>query len=225
MKRKLPKSKTPSFVSEVERLSRPFLREFAASVQDSLNEVVLQAVTRFFNPTPTANTPNPQPSPAQFKRIGASPNAGWFNMKKIGNTLQGKLLGMFARPDELSPSKVSHFFQIQLSSPCEVRLGHGEDSALVLAKIGDVVNLNYGPKTEELEHLLKHMLQGAEFKIYGTVTNDAIKLSGGRTMHSFELFSKMTTLPDPSLPTTTPEPKPPLRGEKLWALYSQGRQP
>lgn len=134
-------------------------------------------------------------APEGFRRVGSVANAGWFNMKKVGNTIQGKLEGMYQRKDELNPKKVSNFFQIQLSADCEVRLGRGEEAQVVVAKAGEFANLNYGPKTKDLESLIPQILQGAEFEIYGTVAGDKIKLTGGRTMHNFEVFTKMTVAP------------------------------
>ena len=66
--------------------------------------------------------------------MGSVANAGWFNMNKIGNTLHGTLEGMFERKDDLRPEKVSNFFQIKISQPCEVRMGKGQAARLVEAK-------------------------------------------------------------------------------------------
>jgi hypothetical protein len=134
-------------------------------------------------------------APEGFRRVGSVANAGWFNMKKVGNTVQGVLEGMFQRKDELNPKGQSKFFQIRLLADCEVRLGRGEDAQITMAKAGEYVNLNYGPKTKDLEQLIGQILQGAEFEIYGTVAGDKIKLTGGRTMHNFEVFTKMTVAP------------------------------
>jgi hypothetical protein len=134
-------------------------------------------------------------APKGFRRIGSVANAGWFNMKKVGNTVQGTLEGMYQRKDELNPKKVSNFFQICLSAPCEVRMGRGEDAQITTANAGEHVNLNYGPKTKDLETLVPQLLQGAVFEIYGTVAGDKIKLTGGRSMHNFELFTNMTAPP------------------------------
>jgi hypothetical protein len=141
----------------------------------------------------TVAVPAPVRAPEGFRHVGSVANAGWFNMKKVGNTIQGSFEGMFSRKDELNPAKVSKFFQIKLTAgESEVRMGKGEESSIAVAREGDVVNLNYGPKTKELEALLPAIEKGAEYEIYGTVAGDKIKLSGGRTMHNFELFKKMT---------------------------------
>jgi hypothetical protein len=132
-------------------------------------------------------------APEGFRHVGSVANAGWFNMKKVGNTVQGTFEGMFKRKDDLNPEKTSKFFQVKITAgECEVRMGKGEESVLATAHVGDVVNLNYGPKTKELEELLSAIEKGAEYEIFGTVAGDKIKLSGGRTMHNFELFKKLT---------------------------------
>jgi len=140
-------------------------------------------------------TPVTVRAPEGFRRVGSVANAGWFNMKKVGNTIQGVLEGMYQRKDDLNPKKVSNFFQIKLSADCEVRMGRGEEAQIAIAKAGEYANLNYGPKTKDLEQLIGQILQGAEFEIYGTVAGDKIKLTGGRTMHNFEVFTKMTVAP------------------------------
>jgi len=132
-------------------------------------------------------------APEGFRHVGSVANAGWFNMKKVGNTIQGTFEGMYSRKDDLNPEKVSKFFQVKITAgECEVRMGKGEDAVLATAHVGDVVNLNYGPKTKELEALLPAIEKGGEYEIFGSVAGDKIKLSGGRTMHNFELFKKLT---------------------------------
>jgi hypothetical protein len=134
-------------------------------------------------------------APEGFRRLGSVANAGWFNMKKIGNTLHGSLEGMFERKDDLRPEKVSNFFQIRILQPCEVRMGTGEQVRLVEAKAGDYVNVNYGPRTKLLAPLIPLLAQGAEFEVWGTVMSEKLKLSGGRSMHNFDVFSKPTKAP------------------------------
>ena len=48
--------------------------------------------------------------PEGFRRVGSVANAGWFNMKKVGNVLHGVLEGMYQRKDELNPKGESKFF-------------------------------------------------------------------------------------------------------------------
>ena len=134
-------------------------------------------------------------APEGFQRIGSVANAGWFNMKKVGNTIQGFLEGMYKRPDLLSPKGESEFFQIKLIADCEVRMGHGHDADIVTAHAGDYVNLNDGPKTKDLRSLLADIRQGARYQVHGTVAGEKIPLNGGKTMHNFELFTMMVKPP------------------------------
>lgn len=133
--------------------------------------------------------------PEGFRRVGSVANAGWFNMKKIGNILQGILEGMYQRKDDRNPKKVSNFFQVRLTGDCEVRMGRGEDATISVAHAGDYANLNYGPKTKDLENLIPTLHQGAVYEVYGIVAGDKIKLTGGRTMHNFDLGTKMIKAP------------------------------
>jgi hypothetical protein len=134
-------------------------------------------------------------APEGFRRVGSVANAGWFNMKKVGNVLHGVLQGMYQRKDDLNPKGESKFFQVQLLADCEVRMGKGEEAALVMAKVGEFVNLNYGPKTKDLESYVTQIMQGATFEVYAVVAGDKIKLTGGRTMHNLDVATKMTLAP------------------------------
>jgi hypothetical protein len=134
-------------------------------------------------------------APEGFRRLGSVANAGWFDMKTIGNTLKGVLEGMYERKDDLNPKKVSNFFQVRITTDCQVRMGRGEDADIVTAKSGDYVNLNYGPKTKDLEKLIADISLGAVYEVFGVVAGEKIKLTGGRTMHNFEVFTKMTRAP------------------------------
>jgi len=134
-------------------------------------------------------------APEGFRRLGSVANAGWFDMKTIGNTLKGVLEGMYERKDDLNPKKVSNFFQVRIGTDCQVRMGRAEDAQIVTAKAGDYVNLNHGPKTKDLEKLIADINLGAVYEVFGVVAGEKIKLTGGRTMHNFEVFTKMTRAP------------------------------
>jgi hypothetical protein len=71
----------------------------------------------------------------------------------------------------------------------------GEDAQIATAKVGDYVNLNYGPKTKDLEKHIADISLGAIFEVFGVVAGEKIKLTGGRTMHNFEVFTKMVRAP------------------------------
>lgn len=142
-----------------------------------------------------ASSSAPASIPEGFRRLGSVANAGWFNMKKVGNTLHGSLEGMYERNDTLNPNGKSKFFQVKLLAECEVRMGTGESASLDVAKVGQYVNLNWGPKTRDLEALIPEMFKGAAFELYGVVAGDKIKLTGGRSMHNFDVGTKMTRAP------------------------------
>jgi hypothetical protein len=177
------------------------LRRFADDIEVSLQAAIDRTVRDFFvlrlpggSQEPMAK-PEASGAPVGFRQLGCVSNAGWFNMMKTGNILHGSLEGMFERKDDLRLEKVSNFFQIKISQPCEVRLGTGEAARLVEAKAGDTINLNYGPRMKLLEPLIPLLAQGAEFEVWGTVLGDKIKLPGGRSMANFELFCKPTKAP------------------------------
>jgi hypothetical protein len=131
-------------------------------------------------------------APEGFRRVGSVANAGWYNQKKIGNVCQGKLENMYERKDDLSPTGMSKFFQVQVTQDCEVRDGRGEDAKVVSVKAGEYVNVNHGPKTKELEKYIPQILQGAEFEVYIVVLGDKIKLKGGKSMHNIDVMVKQT---------------------------------
>jgi hypothetical protein len=131
-------------------------------------------------------------APDGFRRVGSVANAGWYNQKKIGNVCQGVIENMYERKDELSKTGMSKFFQVKLSQDCEVRMGRGEDAAVSVVKAGEYANVNYGPKTRELEKLIPQILQGAEFEVYIVVLGEKIKLGGGKAMHNIDVLVKQT---------------------------------
>jgi hypothetical protein len=135
-------------------------------------------------------------APEGFQRSGSANAVGWFNMGKIGNTLHGVLIGMFERKDKLrADTGKSNFFQVKISQECEVRIERGEDATMVMAKPGDVVNINYGPKTKPWETLIGDIKRGAEYEVLGCIIGAKAKLDGGRTMHNFDVYQKMMRAP------------------------------
>ena len=178
------------------------MRRLADDIEVSLQASIDRTVHDFFVlrlpggcQAPMAKPEAMAGAPVGFRQLGCVSNAGWFNIRKTGNILQGSLEGMFERKDALRSEKVSKFFQIKISRPCEVRLGTGEAARLVEAKVGDYVNLNHGSRTMLLETFIPLLAQGAEFEVWGTVLGDKIKLPGGRSMANFELFCKAIKAP------------------------------
>lgn len=142
-----------------------------------------------------SNAPTVAPTfarPEGFRRLGSVANAGWFDQKTVGNTLHGVLEGMYERKDDLNPAKKSKFFQLKLLAPCEVRDGRGEDAKVITVEEGAYVNLNYGPKSKDLEALIPEIHQGAEYEVYAVVMGEKIKLTGGRSMHNLDVGVKLT---------------------------------
>lgn len=133
--------------------------------------------------------------PEGFQLSGSDNAVGWFNQQKIGNTLRGSLIGMFERPDQLRKEGTSKFFQVRVSQPCEVRADRGDDATMVEAKAGDVVNVNYGPKTKNWEDLVADIKRGAEYEVIGCIVGDKVKLSGGRNMHNLKVGERLVRPP------------------------------
>jgi hypothetical protein len=135
-------------------------------------------------------------APEGFQRSGSANAVGWFHMGKVGNTLHGELLGMFERKDKLrAETGVSNFFQVKVARECEVRADRGDDAQMVMAKAGDVVNVNYGPKTKPWETLISDIKRGASYEVLGCILGGKVKLDGGRTMHNFDVYQKMVRAP------------------------------
>jgi len=130
-------------------------------------------------------------APAGFHRLGSVSSAGWVKAEE-GNTVHGILQGIYSRPDTNSKAKDgrSNFFQVKLLSPCKVNMGTGEGREEVEAEIGDIVNVNEGPKTLVLKPLCDEILQGAEHEVY-MFCNGKVSLKGGKkTMWDWDVQSK-----------------------------------
>lgn len=141
------------------------------------------------NGSPSAVRP-----PEGLARVGSVANAPWWNLK-AGNVLHGKLENMYERPDERSKSGKSKFFQIMLTAPAECRYGRGKQAKISMAKAGDVVNLNYGPKTKELEKFISDIIKGAEFEVWCHVEGEKFDIGKGQTMWPIDVRAGMTKAP------------------------------
>ena len=144
---------------------------------------------------PETAAPTMPQIPEGFKRSGSANAVGWFHQGKIGNQLSGKLLGMYTRKDGLRQEGTSNFFQVLVDQPCEVRAERGESAVMVEAKPGDVVNVNYGPKTKPWEQYVQDINRGAVYAVFGVIAGAKIKIGAGKTMHNFDVFDKMVTPP------------------------------
>jgi len=143
----------------------------------------------------SAGAPVDFQAPEGFQRSGSANAVGWFDMTTLGNKLHGQLIGMFRRKDQLRTDGFSDFFQVEVSEPCMVRSDRGEEAKIVEAKAGDVVNVNYGPKTKPWEALCDDIKRGAKYEVLGCIIGGKVKLNGGKTMHNFDVYQKMTQAP------------------------------
>ena len=133
--------------------------------------------------------------PDGFQRSGSAIATGWFNHSLVGNTLYGVLIGVFEAPSKLRTDGTAKFFQVELKHPCQVRVDRGEDAKMVDAKPGEIINVNYGPKTKSWETLVSDIKRGAVYEVWGQIIGAKVKLAGGRTMHAFDTRQKMVEAP------------------------------
>lgn len=138
----------------------------------------------------------PSASPPEgFQRSGSAIASGWFDHGLIGNTLSGTLLGVFEAPSKLRADGKAKFFQVQIDTACRVRVDRGEDAKFVEAKVGDIINVNYGPKTKPWEKLVDEIKRGAVYTVWAQISGSKVKLGGGRTMHAFDTYQQMVSPP------------------------------
>ena len=133
-------------------------------------------------------------APEGFVRVQAAPDAPYFVLEE-GNTIQGKLLGLYERDDKRSVTGKTKFFQVEISEPCTVRTGRGEDVEIGEAEVGEIVNLNYTPMTKSLEDYARKTLRGGEYDVFATITGGKKKLANGNTMWPIDVFVKVVKEP------------------------------
>jgi hypothetical protein len=125
--------------------------------------------------------------PEKFVRIGAVADVPWVALEH-GNTVQGNLLGLFTRQDDRAKSGRSQFFQVELTAPCKVREGRGEDVEFRQAVAGEIVNLNHNPRTAAMEPFCREILAGAKYEVF--ILNDGLMdLKNGNTMWNFDVHA------------------------------------
>jgi hypothetical protein len=122
--------------------------------------------------------------PAKYRRLGSVSNAPWFNLA-VGNSFEGKLLGVYERVNERANQpdqpKMVKFFQIQLLTATEVKEGKGEEATIKTAEPGTVINLNYAKKTEDLLPCALEIKHGAEYNVFVSCGKKTT-LKNGNTM-------------------------------------------
>lgn len=135
--------------------------------------------------------------PGKSRRLGTATAVGWFLLVE-GNVLVGRLLGGYERRDPLQPLGTSRFYQVELLRTARVRAGWGEEARNVVARAGEVVNVNFGPKTRAWDALLPEIQAGAEYEV-GVRCKDKVPLTAGRSVHDMDVFARRTKEPDPDL--------------------------
>jgi len=147
---------------------------------------------------PTSSAGGPQTDfarvPDGFRRLGSVTAECWFALK-VGNSLRGKLLGVFDRVDARNKKTGrSEFFQVELLEPTECRYGKGEKATFKVAPAGTIVNLNCNTKSEVLKDLIPDIKRHAEYEIY-VRCNKKIELNNGNTMWDMTVGEKMVKAP------------------------------
>lgn len=130
-------------------------------------------------------------APEGMMRVGSVANAPWFNLVK-GNVIHGKLLNIFERPDERAKSGRSKFYQVEVLEPCDVRIGKGKDAKIGKCKSGDVVNLNHGPTTKDLEKFIPDIRRGAQYNVWAHVEGEKFGIGKGQSMWPIDVRAELT---------------------------------
>jgi len=133
---------------------------------------------------------NPR-APAGFRRRSAVTDAPWVENEK-GNICQGRLLNRY----EMNNSSPARFYyQIELTSPCKVRVGRGDEAMVEVAQAGEVVNLNESYKSKCLKEIeIPAINAGAAYDVWVAI-GDKIKISGGKTMWQQDVQTKQLKAP------------------------------
>jgi hypothetical protein len=133
---------------------------------------------------PNANASKAVNVPAKYRRLGSVSNAPWFNLEP-GNSFEGKLLGVYERVNERANQpnqpKMVKFYQVQLSTPCAVKVGKGEEASIQTAEVGTVINLNHAKKVEDLLPCALEIKHGAEYNVF-VACGKKHALKNGNTM-------------------------------------------
>jgi hypothetical protein len=134
-------------------------------------------------------------APAGMQRSGSANAVGWWIQSKDGNVLSGKLLGMFSRKDVLRQEGSSKFFQVEIDKPTTVRVERGIEAHEEEANPGDIVNVNFGPKTAPWADFQGDLKRGAVYAVWAYAFGRKVKISAGRSMHDIDARHNMVTPP------------------------------
>lgn len=134
--------------------------------------------------------------PAGMARVGSVANAPWWDIKE-GNVLYGVLENVYERPDEraVKSGGKSKFYQVRLLEDTEVMIGRGKERIPGKAKRGDVVNLNYGPKTKEFEKFIPDIMRGGEYTVWCHVSGPKFDIGKGQSMWPIDARAQQTKAP------------------------------
>jgi len=147
--------------------------------------------------------------PAGFRRRAAVTNAPWVKSLE-GNVCVGRLIGRYAMQGNVQGS--THYYQVELTKPCKVTVGRGEDAEVQDAKAGDVVNLGESYKIACLKEVeIPEILAQAEYDVW-VHFQEKIKITGGRTMWVIDVQSRRTKAPSGEVRALAPDA--PTEGEE-----------
>jgi hypothetical protein len=136
--------------------------------------------------------------PDKYRRLGSVANAPWFNLAQ-GNTMEGELLGVYERVNERAakdpkqPAMVK-FFQVKVTTPCEVKDGKGETAEIKQAEVGTIVNLNCNTKTSDLLPCAEEIKHGAAYEVF-VACGKKMPLKNGNTMWDITVAVNQTKAP------------------------------
>lgn len=144
------------------------------------------------NSESTGGAPEASPNPPSgFKRRSAVTDAPWVETAK-GNVCQGRLLNRYVMNNS---DPVRYYYQVELSHPCQVRIGRGEDAEVQTAQAGEIVNLNENHKTSCLKEVeVPEIIAGGVYDVW-VKFEDKIKIGGGKTMWNIDVQSKQLKAP------------------------------
>ncbi len=143
--------------------------------------------------------------PAGFRRRAAVTNAPWVKSME-GNVCVGRLIGRYAMQGNVQGS--THYYQVELSGPCKVTVGRGDDAEVQDAKKGDVVNLGESYKIACLKEVeIPEILAQAEYDVW-VHFQEKIKITGGRTMWVIDVQSKQVKRPTGEVHALAPDATP-----------------
>ncbi len=150
------------------------------------------------------STPAMSGPPSGFRRQSSVSDAPWVEQKE-GNVCFGKLINRYPMNNQDPPR---YYYQVELKTPCLVRIGRGDDAEVKEAKVGEVVNLNENYKSSCLrDQVIPEIIAGAEYEVWAKFESK-ISLQGGRTMWNIDVHTKQLKPPTSAIRPLTDEGAP-----------------